>query len=347
MHRSLAVVLCASSLAALLALGACRPRALATVSASPATDVRIVTDEADAALAILDARASGGAVPRAAWDRLFAAEGYVNLKAREAGMRRPFTDSAFAEFLESDTLLARRAALHAAVDEYRRIDVAMAGARALRYLPDGATIRARLYLLVKPRTNSFVYPIPQGRGIFLYVDPAVPRAVAERDVVTHEMHHIGQAQSCPAMPDGAGPRALARRYVGALGEGLAMLAAAGSPDEDPHALSTEAERARWRADFARWKNDLPRVDRFLLEVAEARLTGDSIVAAAAPFWGDAPGPWYTVGYAVSTTIERELGRDRLRRSLCDPAALLGAYNDAAARRGLPRFSERLLRSLSR
>jgi hypothetical protein len=266
----------------------------------------------------------------------------VNLKAREAGMRRPFTDSAFAAFMTSDTLLERRAALRAAVDEYRRIDVAASGARALRYLPDGASIRARLYLLVKPRTNSFVYPIPQGRGIFLYVDPTVSRGVAERDIVTHEMHHIGQAQSCASAADVAGPRALARRYVGALGEGLAMLAAAGSPDVDPHALSAPAERARWQADFARWTEDLPRVDRFLLDVATGRLGGDSVAAAAAPFWGDAQGAWYTVGYAVSTTIERELGRDRLRASLCDAAAWLQAYDEAARRRGLPRFSEELL-----
>lgn len=125
-----------------------------------------------------------------------------------------------------------------------------------------------------------------------------------------------------------------------------MLAAAGDAQVNPHELSPPAQRARWDRDVARWKEDLPVVESFLLDLAEGRLTNaDSISARAAPFWGDAQGPWYTVGYMVGATIERELGRDALRRVMCDRAAMLAAYNDVARRRGLPLWSARLIELL--
>ena len=126
----------------------------------PGMHVLFVSDEADAALAILELRNAGRRIPDEMWNRLFASEGYQNLRLRELEMRRPFTDSAFRSFIESDTLLARLPALRRALEEYRGIDVANASARALRYLPDGASLRSRLYLEIKPRTNSFVFQVP-------------------------------------------------------------------------------------------------------------------------------------------------------------------------------------------
>jgi hypothetical protein len=182
----------------------------------------------------------------------------------------------------------------------------------------------------------------------------VPRERAEQQIVTHELHHIGISQSCPKRSeDGSSGVETARAYTGALAEGLAMLAAAGSPDVDPHAASTAPVRERWARDYAQWPRDLRRVERFLLDVGEGRLTNsDSISAAAAPFWGDAQGPWYTVGYAVAATIERVDGRDVLRRVICDPAAMLATYNDAVARSDggdttMPRWNERLIAMLRR
>jgi hypothetical protein len=313
----------------------------------------MVSDEADAALHLLETRQLGQAPDEAAWRRLFESQGYVDLKRRELGMRRPFTDSAFRIFLLSDTLRARTSDLRRALDEYRHIDVAGSARRALAYLPDGASIHARLYLEIKPRTNSFVYPVPSGSAIFLYVDPTVPRGRAEQQIVTHELHHIGISQSCPKhTEDGSTGIETARAYAGALAEGLAMLAAAGSPDVDPHATSTPAVRDRWARDYAQWPRDLRRVERFLLDVGEGRLTNpDSIAATAAPFWGDAQGPWYTVGYAVGATIERVDGRAVLRKVVCDPAAMLETYNDLVVRsRGgdtMPRWDRRLIAMLRR
>lgn len=62
------------------------------------------------------------------------------------------------------------------------------------------------------------------------------------------------------------------------------------------------------------------------------------------------GPWYTVGWLMAATIERELGRDALVGSLCTPTQFLSRYNDAARRanaRGaaLPTWDARLVSRL--
>jgi hypothetical protein len=338
---------------ALLVCTQCHSRGPEVAASAPAVAVQTVTDEADAALHLLEVRQLGLTSDETAWRQLFESDGYLDLKRRELGMRRPFTDSAFRAFLLSDTLRARTGELRRTLDAYRHIDIAGSAKRALAYLPDGAFIRARLYLEIKPRTNSFVYPVPSGSAIFLYLDPAVPRERAEQQIVTHELHHIGISQSCPKRSaDVSNSVETARTYAGALAEGLAMLAAAGSPEVDPHATSAASVRDRWTRDYAQWPRDLRRVERFLLDVGEGRLIDpDSIAAAAAPFWGDAQGPWYTVGYAVAATIERVDGRETLRNVVCDPATMLAAYNDAVTRSGsgdsVPRWDERLIAMLRR
>lgn len=165
---------------------------------SGAVDVTLVSDEADAALALLRKRRAGTPPDTGDWARLFGTRGYRRLKTRELGMRRAFTDSAFRAFVLSDSLLARLPALEAALADYRSLDVGAQAARALRYLPPGATVHATLYLTIKPRTNTFVWADSAERSVVLYVDPARPRAAVEYDVVAHELHHISYAETCDA-----------------------------------------------------------------------------------------------------------------------------------------------------
>jgi hypothetical protein len=41
------------------------------------------------------------------------------------------------------------------------------------------------------------------------------------------------------------------------------------------------------------------------------------------------GAYYTVGWLMSSVVERELGRKKLVESVCDPAMFLRDYNRAA------------------
>ncbi|HEX9500748.1 MAG TPA: DUF5700 domain-containing putative Zn-dependent protease, partial [Thermoanaerobaculia bacterium] len=156
--------------------------------------VQFLPDEAQSVLAILDTRAAHRAVDDAQWQRLFASEGYIRLKKRELSMKRPLDDAAFREFVLSDALLAKREMLARTVADWTSADLSHAAALALAYLPANATIYAKVYPVIKPQSNSFVFEVDSDPAIFMNVDDK-PRAEFER-TIAHEMHHIGFGTAC-------------------------------------------------------------------------------------------------------------------------------------------------------
>ncbi|MFW6202629.1 MAG: DUF5700 domain-containing putative Zn-dependent protease, partial [Gemmatimonadota bacterium] len=153
-------------------------------------DIRLVTDEAEAVLAILDLRAAGRTPGGDDWRRLFSSEGYTRLVAREHSMGRPFEDSTFRAFALSNELLERAPALRETLGAWVRADPRAAARNAFRYLPPGTEIRAKVYPAIKPAANSFVFEPATDPAIFLYLDPDVsPETFA--NIVAHELHHIG------------------------------------------------------------------------------------------------------------------------------------------------------------
>jgi Putative zinc dependent peptidase (DUF5700) len=226
----------------------------------------------------------------------------------------------------------RAAALAETVERWKRADVTAAAARALAYLPAGTVLRATVFPVIKPRENSFVWDTgTDSAAIFLYVNPDVTAPKLE-NTVAHELHHIGAAAACPERTDSTLAPAVrtAGVWMGAFAEGLAVLAAAGGPDADPHAASTPEERAVWARDFGNWKTDFRAVDAFFADVVSGRVPADSAGRVAAEFYGAAQGPWYTIGYAMGTPVERAYGREAVIRTVCHPPLLLQLYNRAAA-----------------
>src|SRR5688572_19553921 len=86
-------------------------------------DVRLVTDEADAVLAVLAKKRASEPVTEADWARVFSSEGYTRLKKRELGMQRPFEDAEVQKFALSDELGQRAAALEDTLAKWKRADV--------------------------------------------------------------------------------------------------------------------------------------------------------------------------------------------------------------------------------
>ncbi len=347
-----AVVLLVSSLAAGAAV------LPAEVQSKGRVQLTLDASEAEQVLAIVALREGGKPVPEAAWRQLFATEPYRRLKVREAEIgkqfhdpTRAFTDEAFETFVLSDDLRRRAGALAGALERWRKADLDACARRALAYLPEGATTRAKVYPMIKPVTNSFVWGPRSERAIFLYLDSDVSAAKFE-NTVAHELHHIGLSSlgdaydtKIAALPESA--RAAAE-WMGAFGEGLAMLAAAGGPDADPHAASTPAERARWERDLASFGADLPAVDAFFRDTLAGKLADrDAIDAKASSFFGT-QGPWYTVGYRMAVIVEKRFGRQALIATMTDPRCLPVLYNRAAAGRNaaggerLPLWSEAVL-----
>lgn len=319
--------------------------------APPPVDVRMVTDEADAVLHILGRKAQGQEVTDADWHRLFSSEGYLRLKKRDTEMGRPFQDPAFQTFVLSEDLAKRAPSLTRTLAAWTRVDPSAAARRALAYLPEGASIRAKVYPVIKPADNSFVFEVKTDPAIFLYLDPAVPPEKLE-NTLAHELHHIGFGGSCPApeveaeiakLPENTRTALL---WMGAFGEGIAMLAAAGGPDVHPHAVSPAADRERWDRDVARFPEDLRKIEAFFRDLLAGRLSEEEAQKTAMSFFGE-QGPWYTVGWKMAATIEKAFGRDRLVAAACDPRRLLSTYNEATRRLGggLPLWPEEVVSPL--
>jgi hypothetical protein len=294
--------------------------------------LKLNTDEADAVLTILDKRTTGTVLNDADWRRLFASEPYVRLKEREASMHRDFTDDDFKKFVLSPELAAKATALRHTLAAWRRTDLIASAQRVLAYLPEQAYISAKVFPVIKPKTNSFVFDTTADPAIFLYLDPAESAAKFE-NTVAHELHHIGYSSigflaeaKQKDLPPNVKP---AVEWMGAFGEGFAMLAAAGGPEVDPHATSLPEEHARWEHDMANFNQDVGSLQQFFLDVVDQRLVGkDKIAERAYTFFG-VQGPWYTVGYKMAVTVEKHHGRKRLIECMLDPRGLLGTYNQAA------------------
>lgn len=284
-------------------------------------------------LAILARRETGEAIPEIEWEDLFGSEGYLRLKQRELAMNRAFDDEEFRRFVLSDELLKRAPALEEAVERMKGADIGALARRAFAYLPEDARIRATIHPVIKPRENSFVFELERDPAIFLFVDPAQSLASFE-NTVAHELHHVGYASCCPSKEAAAAIAELPERtravlrWIGAFGEGFAMLAAAGGPDVHPHAASEAEDRERWDRDVANFDADLARVERFFLYVLEGRLEGERADEAGFAFFG-VQGPWYTVGWRMAVTIEQGRGRAALIECFRDPRALLPTFNEVA------------------
>jgi hypothetical protein len=331
----------------------------AVTAADDRVQLMLDTSEADQVLAIVALRATGQPIDEAQWQKLWTTEPYQRLKAREAAIAKRFNapenvlkDEDFKRFVLSDDLLKRAPELRDTLARWKEADLQQAGRRVLQYLPTSATIRAKVYLTIKPNTNSFVWETATNPAIFLYLDPQVSEAKFE-NTVAHELHHIGLAsaqsdyeQRIKALPEH--PRAVADA-IAAFGEGLAMLAAAGSPDVDPHAASSPQEHARWAHDTANFDRDLQAVNAFFLAVLNGKFANqDAIEEKVSSFYGT-QGPWYTVGYKMAVMVEKRFGREALIQTMLDPRRLLVLYNQAAAEQNragkaqLPLWSEEVLR----
>lgn len=295
--------------------------------------IQLHTDfsEADAALAILDKRNSSRPVTDSDWQALFLTEPYQRLKKRETAMQRAFTDEDFKKFLLSDELLKQRAALASTVQAWKHADLLAAATRILQYLPAESVIRTKVFPLIKPLHNSFVFDMDTDPAIFLYIDPS-ESPESFKNTVGHEMHHIGLSsvdkqyeRKVASLPPAAKRVA---GWMGAFGEGEAMLAAAGGPGIDPVATASREEKDNWARGKREFNEDLGKVSDFFLQVLDGRLQGDAIDQKASEFFG-LQGPWYTVGYRMAVIVEKRYGRSTLIDCMRDSRLLLVRYNSAA------------------
>jgi hypothetical protein len=296
-------------------------------------ELKVDTAQAEAVLDLVEKHAVGTAPAESDWERLFSTEPYLRLERREASLGRPFSRDDFRAFALSPDLAARAPALRRTLEAWRRADLDGAAGRILPYLPVEARIRARVYPVIKPRSNSFVFEVATDPAIFLYLDPGKSEAEFA-NTVAHELHHVGLAslssaieERLRALPDHARQAA---SWMGAFGEGVAVLAAAGAADVHPLLAFPEADRRRWDQDLESFDQNLGQLDRFFLDLVSGGFARPEVADHVAFTFFGYRGPWYTVGYRMAAIVERRLGRAALVECMADPRLLLVRYNQVAA-----------------
>jgi hypothetical protein len=300
--------------------------------AAPKLAVRLDVEEAEAALAILERENAGQTVREADWRRLFDSPGYVRLSRREAAYPHPPGEEDFKRLLRDKATRDRAPELRATLSSWRQVPLADAAALAFAYLPPAARIRATVYPVIKPSANSFVFETATDPAIFLYLNPKLS-SLQFTNKVAHELHHIGLDSTCPPADVRARwnelppPVAALHRWLGAFGEGHAMLAAAGGPQAHP--IAGSEGREAWDANVAHFDRDLGQQNQLFLDVLDGRLTDLAQIDARMSDDYGAQGPWYTVGWQMDVTIERAFGRARLVAAMCDSDLLLATYDEAA------------------
>jgi hypothetical protein len=295
-------------------------------------DLKFQTDEPEAVLSIIEKKMKKQPIKDHDWKRLFSTEAYIRLKKREAELDRAFTDQDFKKFVLSDELAECSSSFQNTLNSWKSADLHSVANRILDYLPEQACIRANVFPIIKPKKNSFVYEVTTNPAIFLYLDPSLDKHQFE-NTVAHELHHIGYANVAGFLEEKIEQLPLNQRtaveWIGAFGEGFAMLAAAGGPDIHPHKFSKAEDRARWDSDMYRFNSDLKEVEKFLVDILKERLnTGEEIKKRGYSFFG-IQGPWYTVGYKMAVMVEKRFGRSKLVECMLDPRLLLSLYNRAA------------------
>jgi len=305
-------------------------------------DLKLITDEAEAAILIMEKNAQYLEINETDWNRLFTSEPYIRLKKREEVMNRPFTDDEFKKFLLSDTLKPYINLFKNTLNNWKASDLTAAAQKALKYLPEGSKIKAKIYPVIKPKTNSFVFESDTDPAIFLYLNTNITREKYE-NTLAHELHHIGFAGTCSekVLSDSNKNYVTMTEWMGAFGEGIAMLAAAGGPDIYPHLYSIAADKERWDSDIKNFPDDIRKLDRFFLNIYNNKLTDKQIQDTGFSFFG-IQGPWYTVGWKMASIVEKKFGREKLINCLCNMSDLLVLYNKAVDNTDNEKWSAELI-----
>jgi len=294
-------------------------------------DLRFESEQAEAALEILNKAVNAEPIEDGDWNRLVATEAYVRLREREASVGNRLSDVEFKAFLLSADTKRQFPALKETLAAWTAIELAPIASRVFRYLPPGARLRARLFPTIKPLSNSFVHGSNDHAMVFLHLDPSLRIAQVEA-TVAHELHHIGlfpfEGQDA-ARQNLTPPARHAVELMRAFREGFTMLAAAGGPDVHPRHVDGAAERDRWDRNMAKVDRDLKTIENFLLDIVNGHLTPEQSERMAMDFFRR-QGPWYTVGWRMAATVEETYGRVLLIECMPDPRLLLLCYNSAVA-----------------
>jgi hypothetical protein len=92
-----------------------------------------------------------------------------------------------------------------------------------------------------------------------------------------------------------------------------------------------ADRARWDQDMKYVGHELSQLDQFFRDILRGGFRDRQTIDHVAFTFFGYRGPWYLVGYKMAVTVEKQFGREELRKCMTDPRQLLIKYNEAATK----------------
>jgi hypothetical protein len=313
--------------------------AAAQETSSPVTNVRLDLDQAEAALNLLEARHRGETITEEAWQHLFTTDGFIRVLEREAAidkmldLDRGYSEGSFREWAESDEALDDIDGRRRTLTNWTKIDVQLAGEKAMRYLPPDASLQATIYPIVRKQMNSFVWDLSGDPAIFLAVGDDVS-AEEMANTLAHELHHVGLAGVCAdKRSDEKDARLVAAQgWLSGFGEGLAVLAAAGGPSGATHARDQDELLIAWHNRVDSVEADMRTIESFLMGVRDGSIDEEEAQKRGMAFINSEnipQGPFYTLGWFMAVSVEKELGRASVIESTCDHRKLISNYQRSA------------------
>lgn len=292
--------------------------------------VDFILDQCEVALRILESDPKCGG--ETLLTELFSTKGYRWLKERELAMKQEFTDADFSTFILSDDLRQQAQLFRAVLDNLQKLSMESLANQAKEYLPSDANIDAFVVPLIKPKRNSFVYPIEGKIVVFLSLNSDVTTSRLQ-NTIAHELHHVGLRtvyQGPNSVLDGVEDSRIKEllRFTQPLGEGYAMLAAAGGPDIHPNDHDPEL-KILWDQRMTTFDRDFDDIDQFLCDVFTEKYDQEEAMEKGFEMMG-VQGPWYTVGWKTAAVIELAYGKNRLIQCIADPTQLFSTYNQATS-----------------
>lgn len=290
--------------------------------------VSFILDQYEMALHIMESNTKSE--KEALLIELFRTTGYKWLKERELAMEQGFSDADFSEFIVSDILHQQAPAFRLALDKLQKLSLESLINQAKEYLPAHAMIDTFIVPLIKPKSNSFIYPVGEKVVVFLYLHPNVTASKLQNTLI-HELHHIGLNsvyKGLSTMIDDISDHHVRElvQFTQPLGEGYAMLAAAGGPNIHPNDHDQEL-KALWDQRMISFDEDFYALDQYYCNLLSGKYDQKEALERGMELFG-IQGPWYTVGWKIAAVIEQICGKSRLIQCIANPTLLFSTYNQA-------------------